>query len=136
MEGGLIGRKVESFVGLENYRDALSDPELLASLGRLAIYGGIVVPTMLGLALLFALLLDSPVVRFARFSRIAIFLPYAVPGVIASLLWGFLYLPDAEPGPRPRRAARASSRSSSGADRSSARWPTSPSGAASASTCW
>ena len=97
VEGGLIGRQVESFVGLENYRDALSDPELLASLGRLAIYGGIVVPTMLGLALLFALLLDSPVVRLTRFSRIAIFLPYAVPGVIASLLWGFLYLPALSP---------------------------------------
>ena len=64
---------------------------------RLAIYGGIVVPVMLGLALLFALLLDSPVVRLARFSRIAIFLPYAVPGVIASLMWGFMYLPDLSP---------------------------------------
>jgi multiple sugar transport system permease protein len=64
---------------------------------RLAIYGGIVVPVMLGLALLFALLLDSPVVRLARFSRIAIFLPYAVPGVIASLMWGFMYLPGLSP---------------------------------------
>jgi multiple sugar transport system permease protein len=36
-------------------------------------------------------------VRLARFSRIAIFLPYAVPGVIASLLWGFMYLPDLSP---------------------------------------
>jgi multiple sugar transport system permease protein len=60
-------------------------------------YGAIVVPVMLGLALLFALLLDVPRVRLARFARISIFLPYAVPGVIASLLWGFLYLPGVSP---------------------------------------
>jgi multiple sugar transport system permease protein len=97
VEGGIIGQQVETFVGLENYRDVLSDPEWADSLVRLAIYGGIVVPVMLGFALLFALLLDSPVVRLARFSRIAIFLPYAVPGVIASLLWGFMYLPELSP---------------------------------------
>ena len=97
VQGGIIGTRVEQFVGLENYREALSDPELLDSLGRLAIYGGLVVPIMLGLALLFALLLDSPVVRLGRFSRVAIFMPYAVPGVIATLLWGFIYLPDLSP---------------------------------------
>lgn len=97
VQGGIIGQSEEVFVGLANYRDVLSDPEFLHSLLRLVIYGAIVVPTMLGLALLFALLLDSPVVRFPRFSRIAIFLPYAVPGVIASVLWGFMYLPDLSP---------------------------------------
>jgi multiple sugar transport system permease protein len=56
------------------------------------------VPVMLGLALLFALLLDADKVRLRAFSRIAIFLPYAIPGVVASLLWGFLYLPTTSPG--------------------------------------
>jgi multiple sugar transport system permease protein len=60
-------------------------------------YGVIVVPTMLGLALLFALLLDSRGARLRSFTRLGIFLPYAVPGVIASLLWGFLYLPGVSP---------------------------------------
>jgi multiple sugar transport system permease protein len=97
VEGGFIGRQVEVFAGLANYRDSLADPEFVNSLVRLAVYGAIVVPVMLGLALLFALLLDSTAVRFARFSRIAIFLPYALPGVIATLLWGFLYLPSLSP---------------------------------------
>jgi multiple sugar transport system permease protein len=97
VQGGIIGSRVEQFVGLDNYRESLTDPELLDSLVRLAIYGGLVVPIMLGLALLFALLLDSPVVRLTRFSRVAIFMPYAVPGVIATLLWGFIYLPDLSP---------------------------------------
>lgn len=52
---------------------------------------------MLGLALLFALMLDSDKVRLAPFTRLAIFLPYAIPGVVAALLWGFLYLPDVSP---------------------------------------
>ena len=38
-------------------------------------------------------------VRFQRFARLSIFLPYAVPTVIASLLWGFLYLPTVSPFP-------------------------------------
>jgi multiple sugar transport system permease protein len=53
---------------------------------------------MLFLALLFALLLDLPRARWRRLSRISIFLPYAVPAVIASLMWGFLYLPSVSPG--------------------------------------
>src|SRR5699024_8133893 len=32
-----------------------------------------------------------------RRARIGIFLPYAVPAVISSLLWGFLYLPGTSP---------------------------------------
>lgn len=95
--GGILGQRVETFVGLENYSRALSHPELYASLGRMLIYGLLVVPTMLGLALLFALLLDLPRVRLRSATRIGIFLPYAVPGVIASLLWGFLYLPRVSP---------------------------------------
>jgi multiple sugar transport system permease protein len=97
VQGFGIGRSEEVFVGLDNYRDALADPELWNGLQRLGVYALLVVPTMLGLALLFALLLDLPRVRFAGFSRMAIFLPYAVPGVVATLLWGFLYLPDVSP---------------------------------------
>jgi multiple sugar transport system permease protein len=62
------------------------------------IYGALLVPTMLGLALLFALLLDLPRARWRRLARISIFLPYAVPAVIASLMWGFMYLPSVGPG--------------------------------------
>jgi multiple sugar transport system permease protein len=95
--GGLIGRQHEIFVGLANYRATLEDSEFYHGLLRMLVYGAIVVPVMLGAALVFALLLDSPVARAVRFSRIAIFLPYAVPGIIASLLWGFLYLPATSP---------------------------------------
>lgn len=91
------GARSEVWAGLENYTAALTDPELGASALRILGYGAIVVPVMLGLALLFALLLDTDRVRARSFSRLAIFLPYAIPGVIAALLWGFLYLPDVSP---------------------------------------
>ncbi|MFJ2932154.1 carbohydrate ABC transporter permease [Streptomyces sp. NPDC087219] len=91
------GAKSEVWAGLENYTSALTDSELAASALRVLGYGAIVVPVMLGLALFFALLLDSERVRGRSFARLAIFLPYAVPGVIAAVLWGFLYLPDVSP---------------------------------------
>src|SRR5215468_502052 len=91
------GSRREVFVGLANYHDAVTDPEFWHSWLRVLGYGTVVLVVMLGLALVFALILDSSVVRLARFGRIAIFLPYAVPGVIASLMWGFLYLPSLSP---------------------------------------
>ncbi|MDT0265159.1 sugar ABC transporter permease [Streptomyces sp. DSM 44915] len=93
---GADGRE-EVWAGLANYRRALTDSELLDGAFRVLGYGAIVVPVMLGLALFFALLLDADRVRGRRFGRLAIFLPYAVPGVIAALLWGFLYLPSVSP---------------------------------------
>ena len=92
------GSRSEGWAGLSNYASALSDPELLNGTVRVLVYGAMLVPVMLGLALLFALLLDADKVRLRAFSRIAIFLPYAIPGVVASLLWGFLYLPTTSPG--------------------------------------
>jgi multiple sugar transport system permease protein len=91
------GARKEVWAGFRNYADALGDSELLNGALRVLGYGCIVVPVMLGLALLFALMLDSDKVRLTSFTRLAIFLPYAIPGVVAALLWGFLYLPDVSP---------------------------------------
>ncbi|MGW3911699.1 carbohydrate ABC transporter permease [Streptomyces sp. NPDC005070] len=91
------GARKEVWAGIRNYTDALTDSELVDGALRVAGYGAIVVPVMLGLALLFALMLDAEKVRLAPFTRLAIFLPYAIPGVVAALLWGFLYLPDVSP---------------------------------------
>lgn len=91
------GARKEVWAGLDNYTAAFTDSELLDGALRVLGYGCIVVPVMLGLALVFALMLDSDKVRLAPFTRLAIFLPYAIPGVVAALLWGFLYLPDVSP---------------------------------------
>ncbi|TFV95362.1 carbohydrate ABC transporter permease [Leifsonia flava] len=91
------GARSQVFAGLDNYIASLTDPAFAASVGRVLLYGLILIPTMLVLALLFALLLDSRRTRARGFSRVSIFLPYAVPAVISSLLWGFLYLPGVSP---------------------------------------
>jgi len=97
VEGGAFGKRQEVFIGFANYVSALTDRDFLAGFGRLAIYGAIAVPLTLGLALVFALLLDLGATRAKRFSRTAIFIPYAVPGVVATLMWGFMYLPLTSP---------------------------------------
>ena len=91
------GARAEKWAGFGNYSRALSDPEFLGSVGRVALYGLVLVPLMMALALALALLLDSGRTRVGGFARTAIFLPYAVPAVVASLLWGFLYLPRVSP---------------------------------------
>ncbi|MEU2736357.1 sugar ABC transporter permease [Streptomyces sp. NPDC007095] len=86
-----------TFVGLDNYVTALKDPQLLKGIGRVALFFVIQVPVMLLLALCFALALDSGLLRLARVIRLGIFVPYAVPSVIATLMWGYLYGPDFGP---------------------------------------
>ena len=85
----LIGGR--SFVGLQNYLDALTDPRFLEGVARVALFLGVQVPLMIGLALLASLALDSGRVRAMKFMRISIFMPYAVPSVVAALMWGFIY---------------------------------------------
>jgi multiple sugar transport system permease protein len=91
----LVGGTV--FAGLDNYRHALSDPLFRGGVLRMARFLVLQVPIMLGLALVFALILDSGRIRLARVIRLGIFVPYAVPGVIAALMWGYLYGPDFGP---------------------------------------
>ena len=97
VSGSGLGVAKEVFVGFDNYARTLTDGDLFAGFGRLLIYCAISVPITMILALVFALLLDNASTRLGRFSRISIFVPYAVPGVIAALMWGFLYLPGVSP---------------------------------------
>jgi multiple sugar transport system permease protein len=80
-----------SFVGLANYGQALIDPKFWDSFLRVALFLIVQVPVMLVLALVAALAIDSARLYLSSFFRIAIFLPYAVPAVVATLMWGFMY---------------------------------------------
>ncbi len=80
-----------SFVGLDNYQRALTDPQFWSALGRVTAFLLVQVPIMLGIALLVALAIDSGRLYGKNFFRISIFLPYAVPAVVATLMWGFMY---------------------------------------------
>ena len=93
---GFGGTTVE-FVGFDNFMRALTDLDFLAGFGRVLLYGVVQVPLMMIVAAALALLFDTALVRGRRFFQFAVFLPYAVPGVIAALLWGFLYQPSVSP---------------------------------------
>jgi multiple sugar transport system permease protein len=80
-----------SFVGVENYVKVLQDPQFWSAFGRVAAFLVVQVPIMLFLALLIALAIDSGRLYGTAFFRIAVFLPYAVPAVVATLMWGFMY---------------------------------------------
>ena len=83
------------FVGITNYATALSDSSFWSGFLRVIAYGVIEISVMIGLALTLALIMDTP--RFKRWTtilRLVYFLPYAVPGVIAAIMWGFLYTPQ------------------------------------------
>ncbi|MEU0564426.1 sugar ABC transporter permease [Nonomuraea sp. NPDC005983] len=89
-----FGSPERIFAGLGNYTKVFQDGTFLAGVGRLLLFGLVQVPIMLGLALVLALLLDGKAARFTRFFRVVYFLPYAVPGVIAAIVWAFLYNPE------------------------------------------
>jgi multiple sugar transport system permease protein len=94
---GTFGRRETVFAGLDQYKAVFQDGDFLRSIGRVLLFGMVQIPVMLVLALVLALLLDSVVARFKRFFRIAYFVPYGIPGVIAAIMWAFLYDPRLSP---------------------------------------
>lgn len=86
-----------TFVGLDNYLrvfgtpGTVGDPQFWSALGRVALFLVVQVPIMLGIALIVAMAIDGGRLYGKSFFRISIFLPYAVPAVVATLMWGFMY---------------------------------------------
>ncbi|HLI90382.1 MAG TPA: sugar ABC transporter permease [Ktedonobacteraceae bacterium] len=85
----LVGGSV--FIGIQNYLQVLHDGNFWEGIRHTVLLLLVQVPIMLGLALIFALLLDSGVARLRTLFRLGFFLPYAIPSVISALLWGYLY---------------------------------------------
>jgi multiple sugar transport system permease protein len=79
------------FAWFDNYLKAFSDPNFLEGVGFVIRFSLVLIPVQMLLSLVIALILDAVTTRFTRFSRLMIFLPYAIPAVIGALMWGFLY---------------------------------------------
>ncbi|MFD6305677.1 carbohydrate ABC transporter permease, partial [Streptomyces sp. NPDC060223] len=95
--GGQYGTSYTTFGGFEQYVEVFQNNEFWASIGRIGLFGIVQVPVMLFVALVMALLLDSPLLKLKGFFRTAAFMPYAVPGVIAAIMWSYLYSPQLSP---------------------------------------
>ncbi|GAA3666201.1 carbohydrate ABC transporter membrane protein 1 (CUT1 family) [Lentzea atacamensis] len=85
------------FVGLRSYVAVLSDPTFLGSLLTVVLYCLIYIPLMVVGALTLALLLDSGVAKLRSWAQMGLYLPHAVPGIIAALIWLYLYTPGISP---------------------------------------
>lgn len=92
-EDGVVGK----FAGFDNYAIALQDSGFVASIGRMLLFGIVQVPVMIIACTILALLLESASARWPGFFRAIYFMPYGVPGVIATILWSFLYVPGLSP---------------------------------------
>ncbi|MET8045677.1 sugar ABC transporter permease [Micromonospora sp. NPDC005215] len=80
-----------SFVLFDNYVKAFTDPSFLSGVWFVIRFSLVAIPVQIAIALAMALILDAVTSVFARFSRLMIFLPYAIPTVIGAVMWGFLY---------------------------------------------
>ncbi|WP_394938001.1 carbohydrate ABC transporter permease [Psychromicrobium sp. YIM B11713] len=85
------------FAWFSNYAQALANGNFIASIGRMLLFGVVQVTVMIALCTLLALLLESASARWPGFFRAVYFLPYGIPGVIATILWSFLYVPGLSP---------------------------------------
>ena len=84
-EGGITN----SFAGLDNYLKALSNANFVESIGRMILFGIVQVTVMIVAAVILALLLESASAKWPGFFRATYFLPYGIPGVIATILGSF-----------------------------------------------
>jgi multiple sugar transport system permease protein len=91
----LVGGQV--FVGADNFVRAIHDGFFHEGLRHMGLFGLVQIPVMIGLALVFALLIDGRAVFAPGLFRLAFFVPFAVPTVVAALMWGYLYGPSLGP---------------------------------------
>jgi multiple sugar transport system permease protein len=84
----LIGGNV--FIGLDNYVKLFQDPQFYDGALRVIVFTAIQVPIMLVSAIVLALAIDSMRLHGTRFFRIVVFLPYAIPAIVSTLMWGFM----------------------------------------------
>ncbi|WP_081687415.1 carbohydrate ABC transporter permease [Glycomyces tenuis] len=93
---GLSGTTTE-FVWFDNFAKAFEDATFWAAITRVLVFAFIVVPVMLAISLAMALLLDMAKRRAVRFFRLGFLVPYMVPGIVAALMWIYIYSPRSGP---------------------------------------
>ena len=78
------------FIGIGNYVEAVHDARFREAVMHTALFSAVAVTLEMCAGLALALILDR-VVRGARIVRTAVLLPWAVPTVVAALVWRFMF---------------------------------------------
>lgn len=79
--------------GLDNYAYVLKDPEFYLALKNTFLYVLISVPLSIGIALIFALILNSNI-KFKKFFRTVYFIPFVTSTVAISVVWKWIFSRD------------------------------------------
>jgi len=82
------------FVGLENYKNLLSDPLFWKAMRNTLYFVFVGVPLSLIVSLGTALLLNSKLIRFMSLFRLAYFLPVVTTLVAVAVVWRYIYHPS------------------------------------------
>jgi N,N'-diacetylchitobiose transport system permease protein len=79
-----------TWVGLDNYKQVFTDPQLRSSLVNTVVFGSACVAGTMALGMAVALLLNQRL-RFNWFFSLAVLLPWAVPALAASSIFKWLF---------------------------------------------
>ncbi len=82
------------FTGWENFTLLLSDPTFSAAFLNSVAWTVTSVAGMFFLGYVLATMLNSKHLRFRRFFRTVSLVPWALPGVVISLIWRYIFLPN------------------------------------------
>ena len=80
----------QPFIGLDNYIEIVRDPRFWAALGHTAFFTVVSISLELVLGLFLALAMNRAF-RGRGFVRAAVLVPWAIPTVVAALLWRFMF---------------------------------------------
>ncbi|MFJ2256996.1 carbohydrate ABC transporter permease [Streptomyces sp. NPDC087844] len=92
-----FGAKTVEFVGLDNFVEGFADERFWASMLRVGLFAVISIPLIQAAGVGLALLLDAASQRVADRFRIPLLIPYMIPGIVATLIWIYLYSPVVGP---------------------------------------
>jgi len=84
-----LDRKSESFVGLDNYVEVFTNPDILIAFRNNILWLVVATGACVILGLLIAVLVDR--IRRESLAKSSIFLPMAISAVGASVIWRFIY---------------------------------------------
>jgi alpha-glucoside transport system permease protein len=83
---------------LENYRYALTNPEMTTALRNNALWLLLMVPATVAIGLLMAVLADR--VRYESLAKAIVFMPMAISFIGAGVIWRFVYFIETGGGPQ------------------------------------
>ncbi|USQ86187.1 sugar ABC transporter permease [Streptomyces phaeoluteigriseus] len=92
-----FGEKTVEFVWFDQFAEGFSDGRFWASMLRVALFAAISIPLIQIASIGVALLLDVASQRVADRFRVPLLIPYMIPGIVATLIWIYVYSPDVGP---------------------------------------